>query len=422
MKQRQKNNKSSSLTFVDAFSGCGGISLGLANAGWNGSFVIEKNPSAFKTLKTNLIDGKRSCFNWPSWFPKEPISASGFLKNYKHNLNELKGEIALFVGGPPCQGFSLAGRRTQTDPRNLLIKNYIEIVQKLEPRILFIENVQGFTMPFMETSSGAKKSIPYSKKVIRQLEKIGYKVFSELVDLSSYGVPQTRKRFIIIAIRESDPAYDKLNGKTPFDLLAANRKNFLSKKRLPISRPVSVREAIGDLEVSGKKLIRSIDSPSNKHKQIEYKKLDVEPSFIKLMRNSTKTPIDSMRLPNHKVETVRKFRKIISTCVPGRTLNKVDRMRLGIKKQAVTPLHRDLPAKTITTLPDDVIHYSEPRILTLRESARIQTFPDWFKFTGNYTTGGKARRNECPRYTQVGNAVPPLFSEAVGTVLKSLAS
>ena len=82
-------------------------------------------------------------------------------------------------------------------------------------------------------------------------------------------------------------------------------------------------------------------------------------------------------------------------------------------------MHRDKPAPTLTTLPDDVIHYSDPRILTVREYARIQSFPDWFRFLGKYTTGGKSRRHECPRYTQVGNAVPPLLGEAIGSVLMS---
>ena len=80
------------------------------------------------------------------------------------------------------------------------------------------------------------------------------------------------------------------------------------------------------------------------------------------------------------------------------------------------------PAPTITTLPDDVLHYSEPRILTVRESARLQSFPDWFQFKGKYTTGGDRRTKECPRYTQVGNAVPPYLARAIGSALgKALA-
>jgi len=91
---------------------------------------------------------------------------------------------------------------------------------------------------------------------------------------------------------------------------------------------------------------------------------------------------------------------------------------MEIKKQAITPLCKDLPSATVTTLPDDIIHYAEPRILTVRENARLQTFPDWFEFTGAYTTGGKQRKHTCPRYTQVGNAVPPLLAEAMGLLIE----
>jgi DNA (cytosine-5)-methyltransferase 1 len=77
----------------------------------------------------------------------------------------------------------------------------------------------------------------------------------------------------------------------------------------------------------------------------------------------------------------------------------------------------DQPAPTITTLPDDVLHYAEPRILTVRESARLQSFPDWFRFRGNFTTGGERRKKECPRYTQVGNAVPPYLGRAIGLAI-----
>lgn len=98
------------------------------------------------------------------------------------------------------------------------------------------------------------------------------------------------------------------------------------------------------------------------------------------------------------------------------------RLEIGTKKQAITVLNADEPSKTLTTLPDDLLHYSEPRILTVREMARIQSFPDSFDILGKYTTGGERRTQECPRYTQVGNAVPPLLGEALGfTILKIMA-
>lgn len=422
MKQDQNIPKRDNLTFADVFAGCGGISLGLISAGWQGRFAIEKNANAFETLKTNLVDGQQGDFNWPEWLPQKALSTSSLLKNHSQNLEELKGKISLLAGGPPCQGFSMAGRRTHSDPRNSLTEDYIKLVEKLQPRMLLIENVRGFTLPFKKHGNGDSKDTPYSTKVIERLEVIGYKVFSRLVDLSAYGVPQVRKRFIIIAIHNGDSALKKLDGKTPFDILTANREQFLSSKGLPTNKPVSVKQAIGDLEVTGKELIESTDFNLKGYKQIVYKTHGNKSNFVKLMSKGSRAQPDSLRLPKHKADTIRQFQNIIDTCTQGKTLSKDDRKRLGIKKHALTPLHADSPSATITTLPDDMVHYSEPRILTVRENARIQTFPDWFQFTGKYTTGGKDRKNECPRYTQVGNAVPPLFSEAIGQVLKDLVS
>lgn len=94
------------LTFADVFAGCGGISLGLNNAGWQGRFAIEKNANAFETLKTNFVEGQQGDFNWPEWLPKEAISTSDLLKNHSKNLGELQGKISLLAGNPSCQGIS----------------------------------------------------------------------------------------------------------------------------------------------------------------------------------------------------------------------------------------------------------------------------------------------------------------------------
>jgi DNA (cytosine-5)-methyltransferase 1 len=411
-----------SLVFGDVFAGCGGLSLGLINAGWKGLFAIEQNVDAFETLKTNLISDQQKDFDWPQWLPVEPMDATSFINQCGSHLSDLKGKLDLLAGGPPCQGFSMAGRRTHADPRNALTTEYIRIVQQLEPRMLLIENVQGFTLLFKKNGNGKNNDIPYSSQVIDQLELLGYRAFSKIVTLSDYGVPQIRRRFILIAVQKDDPALIKLNGKTPFDLLEANRENFLSSKGLAFDTPISVKEAIGDLEVSKKELIDNDDSPVKGFKQITYNSDSFSSPFIELMRKDFNGSPNSMRLPNHAPATVQQFRRIMETCVLGRTISKEDGKRLGIKKHAIAPLCGTLPSTTVTTLPDDIIHYLEPRILTVRENARLQTFPDWYKFTGNYTTGNSKRKNDCPRYTQVGNAVPPLFAEAIGRVLKELAS
>ncbi|WP_420640919.1 DNA cytosine methyltransferase [Candidatus Leptofilum sp.] len=410
------------LTFSDVFAGCGGLSLGLINAGWQGVFAVEKHPFAFETLNANLISSENDFFDWPEWFDPKPIDVSAFVTQFEEKLRGLKGKLTLLAGGPPCQGFSLAGERTQTDPRNLLIEEYIKIVGFLEPRILLIENVQGFTLAFKKNGDEKHKRVPYSDIVIEQLEQIGYQTFSKIVAFSDYGVPQIRKRFILVAVKNDDPVLTKLNGKTPFEILEANREKFLLSKGLATSLPVSVKDAIGDLEVQAKKLVESDDSPVKGFKQIEYNSDSFSSPFIQLMRKGFGASPNSIRLPRHKQKTIEQFQSIMDSCTLGKTISKEDRERLGINKRAITPLNENLPSATVTTLPDDILHYSEPRILTVRENARLQTFPDWFEFRGNYTTGGTNRKSDCPRYTQVGNAVPPLFAEAIGQILRELAS
>lgn len=422
MESAKEIGNGKTFRFADVFAGCGGLSLGLATSGWRGVFAIEKSSDAFDTLKANLIEGRRKKFDWPGWLPKEAISTGDLLANHSKDLEALQGRIDLLAGGPPCQGFSLAGRRTHSDPRNSLTEDYIRIVQKLKPRFLLIENVRGFTLPFKKHGDEVAKTVPYSVRVIERLEKeLDYKVFSDLVDLSNYGVPQNRKRFIIIAIRNGDPALKKLAGKTPFDLLKKRRKHFLGTKGLPHDRAISVKEAIGDLATEGRTLIDCQDSEIKGFKQIKYLEGMYASPFISLMRKKMNKAPDSLRIPRHSESTLNQFRRIAEICPRGRTIHEVHRATLGIKKHALTPLDQDLPSATITTLPDDILHYKEPRILTVRENARIQTFPDWYKFKGKYTTGGKVRKQECPRYSQVGNAVPPLFSEAVGRILRNLA-
>jgi DNA (cytosine-5)-methyltransferase 1 len=128
-----------------------------------------------------------------------------------------------------------------------------------------------------------------------------------------------------------------------------------------------------------------------------------------------------MRLARHREETLRRFRLALDQSRKGVTLTNAERYALGImNKHSFAILHENMPSHTLTTLPDDLLHYSEPRILTVREYARLQSFPDTFSFHGNYTTGGKRRTTEAPRYTQVGNAVAPLMAELLGWLLHAI--
>jgi DNA (cytosine-5)-methyltransferase 1 len=134
--------------------------------------------------------------------------------------------------------------------------------------------------------------------------------------------------------------------------------------------------------------------------------------------------MDSMRLAQHRADVVAKYAKLILYCKKygrrGVALRPGELGKLRSKKISLVVLDPNRSSHTLTSLPDDLIHYSEPRILTVREYARLQSFPDWFVFRGKYTTGGHMRVTECPRYTQVGNAVAPFVSEALGAMLSAL--
>ena len=413
---------SSSLRFVDVFAGCGGLSLGLMQAGCQGIFAIERNPLAFDTFRHNLIDGKHYQFNWPTWLPTKAMSIEDLLKNHADSLEKLKGTVDVLVGGPPCQGFSVAGKRDPDDPRNKMIDQYFLLIEKLAPRFLVIENVSGFAMKFEANDqpecepSNKRKNVSYAEDVARKLEEHGYHVSRGLVNCADYGVPQNRFRYLFLCEKKDSESFD---GTNLIDRLEDSRESFLEKKKLP-NRKIVVKEAIGDLETKNKKLVQNTDSGRGGYEEISYKEL--MPSqlneYLNLMRclADSEAP-NSLRLVNHREKTIEHFKKVQETCRPGFSMSEAEQKELGTKKHSITVLHPDRPSATITTLPDDILHYDEPRVLTVREHARIQSFPDWFSFQGKYTTGGKKRVEECPRYTQVGNAVPPLLANAIGKVL-----
>lgn len=403
-------------TYIDLFSGCGGLSLGLGKAGWNGLFAVEKDPMAFSTFKHNLIDTPCSHFNWPSWLPQKETTIQDLIDNYSEQLIKLKGNVDLIAGGPPCQGFSLAGLRNEKDPRNKLSEEYIKMVKLIEPKYLLLENVRGFNSSFKNKENGKLKK-PYSMIVKAKLEKLGYKVFNSFICSADFGVPQKRTRFIMIGIQKKLLTTEAIN---PFGALSDLRTSFLSSKQLPL-RHITVAEAIGDLLITENGVKYHSGTELTGFKQIDYKQPRNLNPYLKIIKEGINNEIpNSLRLARHKLSTIEKFKKIQEICKPGISLNDEMRASIGTKKQAITVLDASQPSRTLTTLPDDLLHYCEPRILTVREMARIQSFPDNFKVLGKYTTGGDRRTSECPRYTQIGNAVPPFLAEALGLLIKGI--
>lgn len=404
---------------IDLFAGCGGLSLGLNKAGWRALFAVERSADAFDTLRYNLIDKtNESHFIWPEWLPIKNWEINEFIETYAEELYQLRGHIDLVAGGPPCQGFSMAGRRREDDIRNKLVLSYLDIIQKVMPKIVFFENVKGFTLPFQKAKA-QNREITYADEVKVRLEALGYVVGRQVINFGDYGVPQRRARFILVALSKDYFGDNPSLVERFFELLEAQKEDFLQQKGLSVG--TTLEEAISDLRaLHGKRKV----SPKDQFEFGLYGKREDSP-YQKLMRIGVSTNgsiPDSHRFANHYPATISKFEEILRLTRSDRNLSLNDEIkkRFSIKKHTIIPLCSRAKAPTITTLPDDYIHYEEPRILTVREYARIQSFPDNYEFRGKYTTGGKLRKQETPRYTQIGNAIPPLFAEQAGLVLKEM--
>ena len=389
------------MRYIDLFAGSGGLSLGLHNAGLTGIFAVERNKDAFETLKYNLIDKKKH-FDWPKWLEKKNWDINELLKTHKADISALNGTVDLIVGGPPCQGFSMAGKRQNHDTRNKLMYSYVHFVKLVQPQMLFFENVQGFAVDFKSDNNTRN----YSSILVDNLKKLGYFVDFKVITMSDYGVPQNRKRFILFASKNREQS------RHFFELLIENKNPFLEQRQITL--PVTISHAIADLNQSN----GEITSPDTKGFMNGIYG-DVNSAYQQLMRkdiSNTALP-DSHRFAKHRPKTIDLFDRLMVATEKQIRITPQMNLVEGLKKRGVTPLKENSVCNTVTSIPDDYIHYSEPRIMTVREHARIQSFPDDYEFKGPYTTGGERRKIDVPRYTQVANAVPPLFAEQVGNVL-----
>lgn len=372
-------------------------------------FAVEAHPDAFQTYRSNLLDNDDVAHDWPIWLPKQPWQAQEILTRFARELSSLRHQVDLIAGGPPCQGFSMNGLRRPDDPRSQMVDVYLTYVETVRPRLVLLENVVGFQS--MKHRTGGT----YSDFVQRQLQSLGYQTWAEVLRAADWGVPQRRPRFVLIAALQ-----DSLPGIDPIQRLRVARKSFLGSRGLGPGYTTAA-EAISDLEEGDRELPLDCEWGHLGFKSLRRSDEALSP-FQQLMRKEALTPPSDLRLPRHSATAINRMRDILDNCERGVCLRPADRERLGIRKRSTTPLDAAAPSPTISTLPDDFIHYSRPRAMTVREHARLQSFPDWFKFKGPYTTGGKRRKDACPRFTQVGNAVPPLLAEALGETLSGLLS
>lgn len=406
---------------VDLFAGCGGLSLGLHRAGWNGVLAVERDPMAFETLAANLVDDGApyaAYAKWPDWFERRATAVEELLQDpYLPQLERLRGKVALVAGGPPCQGFSVGGARNGADSRNSMIKHMLDVVRVVSPPFVLVENVEGMAKRFVSKPGEFAHDGSVADAVVDELAMFGYDASYHIVDASRFGVPQTRRRVLIfgvlrtLALSPVDLAVSHLDA-----ALEGVRFEHLSANGLPLDRPVTAGEAIADLD--GRRRIVCPDSP--RFEAGTYQKA-CSP-FARLMRRGAPTAAvpNSHRFTKHGDDILELYRLAQATQPPGR-LSKQFLLECGTKKDKKVLLDPGAPSSTITTHPDEFIHYREPRNITVREMARLQSFPDDFHFHGRYTINGPRRRYDVARCSQVGNAVPPLLAEAVGRALAHLA-
>ena len=184
---------------IDLFAGCGGLSLGLHAAGFQCIMAIEAHRDAFATYRANLIDTGLVGDGWPTWFEVEPCDLVRLVEEHRDDLADLRGEVDLIAGGPPCQGFSMNGRRDPDDPRSLLVRAYLDVVGQVRPPLVLLENVRGFVS--MKGPGGST----YVATVRRRLSELGYDVWDDVLLASDWGVPQSRPRYFCVAAKHGIP-------------------------------------------------------------------------------------------------------------------------------------------------------------------------------------------------------------------------
>jgi len=462
------------MKYIDLFSGCGGLSLGLEKAGFQLLLAVEKSPMAAETFYHNFINRIQSQDEWKKYnnLPIEEQFRRKLIVNevsaVLDNINimerlECEG-VDLIAGGPPCQGFSMAGRRNPKDVRNQLPWQFLEMVEKLHPKAVLIENVLGIKQNFNKHSE--KAPIEEIKIALGDLWP-GY--VTQLIEVNAmhFGVPQHRPRVMLLGIRSDIGEKLKLDlwegfWKSGFGIepsIVGYKPPTLAPEPT-FKKPLTVRDALWDLK--GSKYVVSIQNNRYQEPDAAYAKLmreDVSwmPSEIMkmpkviipenhILRNHSEKITDRFRLyqifqkygvpvktfnvaANISLSTLEKkqliqdeLRKIqLPAKAPdGKVLGEniedlfEQVMYLSTKKHSQRPLKWDSPSPTVLSLPDDFVHPNEARTMTVREMARLQSFPDSFIFRAKETTGSLRRRFEVPQYTQVGNAVPPLLAEAVG--------
>ena len=410
-----------SLKVIDLFAGSGGLSLGLEQAGFRPVFVNELNRDAMSTYLANrpsfgLERGDRHSFDILELSGSEDLS-----QDFGSFISKEEGEIDLVCGGPPCQGYSGIGHRRTFNldkeeiPTNHLYRDFAQVIRAVAPKAFLFENVRGL-LNSKWTPEGTNGEIwddvktELSSITVNKNGKIlQYNVGWKLVFAKEFGVPQNRPRVILIGLRED----------VPFNYSNAQDKGLIPEGSGGAPDLVD--------------LLSDLDDPKWREKgsTTRYFREALNETQRKLRTDhngktfSLGDELTDQEYSKHSDLVVEKFKAM------HKGIELPPEMRTKKFSQRLLPARwgDNGPSITATSLPDDYVHYSQPRVLTVREWARLQMFPDWYVFSGKRTTGGRRRAGdpsvgdwsrEVPKYTQIGNAVPVELARQIGLHLRNL--
>ncbi len=398
-----------SLTCIDLFCGCGGFSLGMQRAGFKVLAAIDFNEEAVATFKAN--------------FPKETLALSKDLTTFTPDKLIAKlhtNQVDVIVGGPPCQGFSTVrqvdaanhGSRVKRDKRRYLFRSFLDYVNAFRPRVFVMENVLGI-------QSAAKGK--FFTLVQSEARKLGYRVHSQVEESWKLGVPQKRRRQLVIGVRNDVPGY------FPGELGPAKRAF-----RAPVSDPArscsdstsgttpaapTLWDAIGDLPplVAGAGEEERDYDLKLRAEHLTRRDQRATHYLEQVLEVHHTTKLTAHRARPHSERDLRDFARMLEGETGDQTIARGEEMEFPYKRSVFldryTRQHRERLCSTIVAhLAKDglmFIHPTQNRSLTPREAARVQSFPDWFQFP-------VARTHQ---FRIIGNAVPPLVAEAVGEEL-----